>query len=225
MDAHAAAAADTRAADEAAAAARALPDAAGANSPATHVGGLALGAQAATPAAQGGQGHSPARTRPMCRARRVGDKPPMRVRRPLLVLLPLRTKPSGMPSFASHPCSLAADAASSRTCDSARADTLPLGLDDAPSSPSDTDGADLLRASLWASGWAQELASSKPCLFATPPRAHPAPDEDKDKDTRCAALSVACTPVFRVLPGGGVRALPSAAMGERSAKRRMLAFE
>ena len=49
MDAHAAAAADPRAADEAAAAARALPDAAGANSPATHVGGLALGAQAATP--------------------------------------------------------------------------------------------------------------------------------------------------------------------------------
>ena len=81
----------------------------------------------------------------MCRARRVGDKPPMRVRRPLLALLPLRTKPSGMPSFASHHCSLAAAAAaaSSGTCDSARADTLPLGLDEAPSSPSETDGADL----------------------------------------------------------------------------------
>lgn len=222
MDAHAAAATDPRAADEAAAAARALPDAAGANSPATHVGGLALGAQAATPAAQGGQGQSPARTRPMCRARRVGDKPPMRVRRPLLALLPLRTKPSGMPSFASHPCSLAA--ASSGTCDSARADTLPLGLDEAPSSPSETDGADLLRASLWAAGWAQELASSPPCVFATPPRAHAAPDEGKD--TRCAALSVACTPMFRVLPGAAAPALPSAAMGvERSAKRRLLALE
>ena len=222
MDAHAAAAADPRAADEAAAAARALPDAAGANSPATHVGGLALGAQAATPAAQGGQGQSPARTRSMCRARRVGDKPPMRVRRPLLALLPLRTKPSGMPSFESHPCSLAA--ASSGTCDSARADTLPLGLDEAPSSPSETDGADLLRASLWAAGWAQELASSPPCVFATPPRPHPAPDEGKD--TRCAALSVACTPMFRVLPGAAAPALPSAAMGvERSAKRRLLALE
>ena len=223
MDAHAASAADPRAADEAAAAARALPDAAGANSPATHIGGLALGGQAATPAAQGGQGQSPARTRPMCRARRVGDKPPMRVRRPLLALLPLRTKPSGMPSFASHPCSLAAAAASSGTCDSARADTLLLGLDEAPSSPSETDGADLLRASLWAAGWAQELASSPPCVFATPPRAHPAPDEGKD--TKCGALSVACTPMLRVLPGAAVAALPSAADGERSAKRRLLALE
>ena len=223
MDAHAAAAVDTGAADEAAAAARALPDTAGANSPATHVGGLALGAQAAAPAAQGRQGQSPTRTRPMYRARRVGDKPPMRARRPLLVLLPLRTKPTGTPSFASHPCSLAADAASSGTCASARADTLPPGLDDATSSPSDTDGADLLRASLWASGWAEELASSPPSLIATPPRAHPAPDEGKD--TRCAVLSVACTPVFRVLPGGAVPALPSAAVGERSAKRRFLALE